>query len=399
MHITHICPRFKEIHGGGEPVLFNLFQELSGLGFKNTIHTYNYPDSMRPLLDSRVELKELPRVFNRSFENVLLAGFYDLFCSSFLSTLIFRDTDVVCFHTENVIPALLFYKLAGGRKPTLYFCFQPPRFAYDTTEETARAGGALGLLAPLFKSIYGPFDKITVRLADEIATFSTGYKQWIECIYNTSGVKVLPPGVEKPQRTHLLPKNITTRLSKPGSKSLLFVGKLVTWKNIDRLINVTAIVREQLPDICLLVVGDGPCTVSLKRQTTETGLEENVIFCGYVSAEEVFSYCAVADLFVLLEKNVSFGLSLIEANAMGVPVMAFQGGGPTDIIDEDRNGFLLPVDMTDERIAERIISYLNDEAKMKMMREYALEISRKFTWRRFAEEFAEVVKNLAQKGI
>jgi len=244
MHLTHICPRFKEIHGGGEPVLFHLFHELCDLGFKSTIYTYNYPDSMLPLLDSRVELKELPGIFNRSFENVLLSGFYDLFCSVFLSICAFRDTDVVCFHTENAIPALLSYKLTGGNKPTLYFCFQPPRFAYDTTKETARAGGTVGLLVPVLKAIYRPFDRLTVRLADKIATFSTGYKRWIESIYNVSDVKVLPPGVEKPQNIRPLPKNIATRLSKPGYKSLLFVGKLVTWKNIDRLINVTAMVRE-----------------------------------------------------------------------------------------------------------------------------------------------------------
>jgi len=399
MHLTHICPRFKEIHGGGEPVLFHLFHELCDLGFKSTIHTYNYPDSMRPLLDSRVELKELPGIFNRSFGNVLLSGFYDMFCSSFLSTRIFRDTDVVCFHTENVIPALLSYKLAGGRKPTLYFCFQPPRFAYDTTKETARAGGTVGLLVPILKAIYRPFDRLTVRLADKVATFSTGYKRWIETIYDVSDVKVLPPGVEKPQNIHLLPKNIATRLSKPGSKSLLFVGKLVTWKNIDRLINVTAMVREQFPDIRLMIVGDGPCKDSLKRQTADMGLDKNVIFCGYVSAEDVFSYCEAADLFVLLEKNISFGLSLIEANAIGLPAMAFQGGGPNDIIEEEKNGFLLPIDVTDKGIAERIIGYLSDEKKIQSMRGHAFAVSRKFTWRRFGEEFAEVVKDLAQNSI
>jgi glycosyltransferase involved in cell wall biosynthesis len=394
MHLTHICPRFKEIHGGGEPVLFHLFHELCDLGFKNTIYTYNYPNSMLPLLDSRVELKGLPRIFNRSFENVLLSGFYDLFCSIFLTIRAFRDTDVVCFHTENVIPALLSYKLAGGSKPTLYFCFQPPRFAYDTTKETACAGGTVGLLVPILKAIYRPFDRLTVRLAGKVATFSTGYKQWIECIYNVSDVKVLPPGVEKPQNITPLPKNIAKKLSKLGSKSLLFVGKLVTWKNIDRLINVTAIVREQLPDIRLLIVGDGPCMDSLKRQTTDMGLDNNVIFSGYVSAKNVFSYCAVADLFVLLEKNVSFGLSLIEANAMGLPAMAFQGGGPNDIIEEERNGFLLPVDMTDKGIAERIIGYLSDEKKIQSMKGHAFAVSRKFTWRRFGEAFAEVVKDL-----
>lgn len=396
MHLTHICPRFKEIHGGGEPVLFHLFHELCELGFKNTIYTYNYPDSMLPLLDSRVELKGLPGVFNRNFENVLFSGFYDLFCSVFLSIRALRDTDFICFHTENVIPALLSYKLIGGSKPTLYFCFQPPRFAYDTTKETARAGGTLGLLVPALKTIYKPLDRLTVRLADKVATFSTGYKRWIESIYNVSDVRILPPGVEKPQKIRPLPKNISTRLSKPGSKSLLFVGKLVTWKNIDRLIHVTAVVREQFPDICLMVVGDGPCMASLKKQTADMGLDENVIFCGYVSAQDVFSYCEAADLFVILEKNISFGLSLIEANAAGLPAMAFHGGGPNDIIEEEKNGFLLPTDMTDKGIAERITGYLSDQEKMESMRGHAISVSRKFTWRRFGEAFSEIVKELAE---
>jgi len=143
-----------------------------------------------------------------------------------------------------------------------------------------------------------------------------------------------------------------------------------------------------------MVVGDGPCKDSLKRQTADMGLDNNVIFCGYVSAEDVFSYCEAADLFVLLEKNVSFGLSLIEANAVGLPAMAFQGGGPKDIIEEEKNGFLLPIDVTDKGIAERIIGYLSDVKKIQSMRGHAFAVSRKFTWRRFAEAFAEVVKEL-----
>ena len=39
MHITHICPRFKEVHGGGEPVLLNLFNNLAMLGYGTTVHT------------------------------------------------------------------------------------------------------------------------------------------------------------------------------------------------------------------------------------------------------------------------------------------------------------------------------------------------------------------------
>ena len=394
MHLTHICPRFKEVHGGGEPVLLQLFHHLSNLGIRNTVHTYNFPASMRNLLDHRTNLKELPKIVNRSFTNVLLAGFYDLFCSLFLAAGIEKDTDVVCFHTENVVPALFMYKLLMGRKPVFYFCFQPPRFAYDTAEESARAGGGLGKILPLFKAVYRPFDRFSVRQANKIATFSNGYKNWIESIYNVRDVAVIPPGVEMPQNSCKLPENILRALSKPKTQTLIFVGKLVAWKNVDRLLEITALIIKKIPTICLLIIGDGPCKNSLMRQARKLGIEQNVIFCGYVAGEHVFSYCRKADLLVLLEKNASFGLSLIEANATGLPVLAFEGGGPSDIIKDGMNGFLIGEDISDEQIAKIIIDFLMDRTKMESMRIQALQISEKFTWQRFAEIFADTLAKL-----
>jgi glycosyltransferase involved in cell wall biosynthesis len=394
MHLTHICPRFKEVHGGGEPVLLQLFHHLSNLGIRNTVHTYNFPASMRPLMDPRVRLKELPRIANRSFNNVLLAGFYDLFCSMFLGARVAKDTDVVCFHTENVVPALFLYNVFRDRKPVFYFCFQPPRFAYDTAEESAHAGGGLGKMLPLFKAIYRPFDKFSVRQSNKIATFSNGYKSWIESIYNVRDVAVIPPGVEIPQNNYKLPENILHALSRSKAQSLIFVGKLVTWKNVDRLLEITALINKRIPNIFLLIVGDGPCKDSLVQQAKKLGIEHNTIFCGYVAGEHVFSFCREADLLVLLEKNASFGLSLIEANATGLPVMALEGGGPSDIVQDGMNGFLVQEDVSDEQIAEIIIDYLTDEKKMQRMRKKALQISGKFTWPRFAELFAEAAGNL-----
>jgi glycosyltransferase involved in cell wall biosynthesis len=395
MHLTHICPRFKEIHGGGEPVLLHLFHYLSDMGVKNTVITYNYPVSMLSLLDDRVELKELPTFVNRSFDNPLVAGFYDMFCTILFLNNIPKETEAICFHTENVVPALFFYKLFGGKKPNLYFCFQPPRFAYDTTKETANAGGMMRLFMPLFKIFYRPFDKAAVTKADRVATFSNGYKRWIEEIYDVQDVSVIPPGVEKPERmTSNLPEAIAQRLAMPDIKTLICVGKLVNWKNVDRLISITSIIKRKIPNIRLLVVGDGPCMASLKNQTATMGLDENVIFCGYVSAENVFSFLAASDLLVLLEKNASFGLSLIEANAVGLPVMAFEGGGPSDIINDGKNGFLLPSDMPDDEIAESITRYMTNPNTITNMKKHSLSEAEQYTWRGFAEMFATLMEGI-----
>ena len=393
MHITHVCPRFKEIHGGGEPVVLHLLEELEALGIGNTLCTYNFPEPMQFLLNKNVKLTELPGFFNQSFKNPLLAGLFDLAATFFYTLLIPRKTNLVCFHMEGVVPALFLYTLFKRRKPTIYFCFQPPRFAYDTTSETIKAGGALGAFVPLLKSIYKPIDKAAVRRADTVATFSNGYRDWIHNIYHIDDINIIPPGVKIPDLIPSLPAEIKSKLSHPGALSLVCVGKLLTWKNIDRLIRITGILKNKFPGIRLLVVGDGPCMDSLVAQVKNDGLENIVIFCGYQAEENVFSFYKASDLLVLLEHNASFGLALVEANTMGIPVMAFEGGGPSDIIVEGENGFLLKNNASDYQIAELISNYLSDEKKKDKMRMHALDAAGRYTWANFARLF----KNMAQR--
>ncbi|MBU0482271.1 MAG: glycosyltransferase [Proteobacteria bacterium] len=391
MHITHICPRFKTFHGGGEPVLLNLFRELSQIGIDNTVLTCNIPENMQECLDNKIKLRTLPAFLRKEYNNVLLSGFVDLLSSVLLIFFIERNTDAVCFHTEGVIPGLFFYKSFLRTKPTLYFCFQPPRFAYDTTKETAISGGLLGFFVPIFKTVYRPFDRAAVRKADYVATFSKGYKQWIEDIYGIVDVKVIPPGVTAPTTLVRLPSEISLRLKEGKGKTLICVGKLVTWKHVDRLIDIVAILKKNHPVIRLLVVGDGPCLSSLKKQVTDLHLKEEIIFCGYVESEKVYSYCTHADLMVLMEKNASFGLAIVEANSVGLPVMAFSGGGPTDIICPGKNGYLLDPKMDNSGIAKSISNHLGNKTVMQQMSEESKKISSKYTWRKFTEMFIQTL--------
>lgn len=395
MHITHICPRFKEIHGGGEPVIINLLHQLCELGHRNCFLTYSLPESMQAMIDSRVDIRAQPQKKSMISGNVLLAGFLDLVSAVFLVKDIPADTDVVCFHTESVVPALFYYKLFDrNTKPTLYFCFQPPRFAYDTSKETARSGGLVGLLLPVFKAIYRPFDRIAVRRADKVVTFSNGYKKWIESIYRISEVQVIPPGVEIPDRVADVAEDIKKRIEGEASKVLICVGKLVQWKRVDRLINIIGLLAEKDSGIRLLVVGDGPCLPALREQVEQGSLQDKIVFTGYQPAKAVFSFCKISDLLVLLEKNASFGLALIEANAMGVPVMALEGGGPSDIVENGRNGILLPENNSDKEIASIIADFFSKPEIIASMREHAITVSREYTWRRFAEKFVSIARSL-----
>jgi len=396
IHITHIYPRFKKIHGGGEPVLIHLLNQLTFLGYKNTLHTCDLPDKMRHLIDERVSVKTPPKLLKKKFSHFLLQGFWDLMASSLLAIRIPEDCDVICFHTEGAVPALLVYKLFVRKKPCIYFCFQPPRFAYDTSKEIKRFGGIMSQLLPCFSGIYRPFDRYTVRLADKVLTFSTGYKKWIESIYDIKDVLVIPCGVKKPDVIPALSENISAKLSMPGTKTIIFAGKLIAQKNTDRLINIISIVKKRVNRIKCLIVGDGPCMESLRKQAGRMGLDGNIIFCGYVDSHEVFAYYSAADLFVILEKNVSFGLSIIEAHSCGLPALAFEGGGPSDIIEHGKNGFLQSPQNTDTDIANQIVEYLTNEEMMQRMRRTAGESSLKYTWQNFATTFADIATGMSK---
>lgn len=394
MHITHVFPKFKEVHGGAEPVIFNLLRCLGDQGIKNTLVTGGFPDSLGEQLDYRVELVTPPRAFTPSFKNVLLAAFANLTATAILPFFFPRQTDVVCFHTETVVPALALHKVLRRRQPAIYFCYQPPRFAYDTGAETSRSGGLVGRLVPLFAAAYRPFDRAAVKKAHSVFTFSTGYGKWIERIYGIKGVKVIPPGIQRPEKVPPLPPVIAKALEGKGPV-LCFTGKLTPWKNVDRLINITGLLRRKFPDIACLVVGNGPSLGALKEQVARMDLSDNILFPGYVGPGEVFSYYDVADLFVILEQNISFGLCLVEANSSGVPAMAFKAGGPLDIIEDGKNGFLIPPDENDQEIVKRIGNILKSSETLSSMEKHALETAARFTWERFAIRFANLAESIS----
>ncbi len=393
LKISHICPQFKEVHGGGETVLFRLFREFADLGYDNVVHTFKISGSMSAFMDDRVTVKGPPGLLEHNIKNPLLESLIDLVGSPFTLFKVDKDSDMVCFYTETTVPAMFFYKLFV-RKPCVYYCFQPPRFAYDAMESSVASGGGSRLfriLVPLFSAFYRKFDTFTAKMADKIVVFSGGYKEWVERLYGAKDARVLPPGVERPANLRPLPGEIAEKIG-PESKVMVFSGKFVTKKNIDRAINIVELVSKKIPEVKLLLVGDGPERENLKTLTREKELENTVIFTGFVdNNDDVFSYYNASHLAILLEKNVSFGLFLTEAAICGAPSVAFEGGGPSDIVKNGYNGQLFSEDASDERIADYVTACFSDPALLENLRKGAIESAERYDWRSFAKSYADII--------
>ena len=117
---------------------------------------------------------------------------------------------------------------------------------------------------------------------------------------------------------------------RPDRKLVGYVGRLANEKRVDDLA-----ILEKRDDIQLVIVGDGPARLRLERELP------NAKFVGYQSGEDLARYYASLDIFVHTGKHETFCQSIQEALASGVPVIAPNSGGPTDLVMHGWTGFLI----------------------------------------------------------
>lgn len=118
-----------------------------------------------------------------------------------------------------------------------------------------------------------------------------------------------------------------------GPMRFIFVGRLIDWKALDLVLEAMRRLRGHLP-ISLEIVGDGPMQQAWKASAEALGLSSLVEFSGWLSQSACADRMQRADVFVLPSLFECGGSVVLEAMAMGLPVIATRWGGPTDYLDE-----------------------------------------------------------------
>ncbi|MFK8181754.1 MAG: glycosyltransferase family 4 protein [Phormidesmis sp.] len=146
--------------------------------------------------------------------------------------------------------------------------------------------------------------------------------------------------------------------SKTGS-NLLYVGRLAAAKGLPVLLQSLATLKLECPDIHLTVVGDGEDRVALEAQAQTLNLENNVTFVGYQSPASVREYLQASDVFVMSSFAEGVPVVLMEAMMAGLPVVATQIAGVSELVEDGLNGFLVPPSNA-EALTGRIAALLAD---------------------------------------
>lgn len=188
-------------------------------------------------------------------------------------------------------------------------------------------------------------------------------------------------GVTRPM--HVLPTGIPLSRFNAGQRSrfrnhydiaeerpvALYVGRAAHEKNIDFLIEVLHEALAQVPDLLLLIAGEGPALDHLKDQVKDLGLTDSARFVGYLDRTTELPDCyAAADAFVFASRTETQGLVLLEAMAAGLPVIAIAEMGTRDILTPESGAIAPPMHV--ETFASEVVRVmrhpeLRDEMRQK----------------------------------
>ena len=124
----------------------------------------------------------------------------------------------------------------------------------------------------------------------------------------------------------------------PGNLVVGSVGRLVPVKGFGAFLKAGQLVRHELPNVTLLLIGDGPSRTDLMTTAERYGLGEHVIFTGHRS--DVLQLISAMDVFVISSLHEGIPTVLLEAMSVGVPVVSTAVGGMPEVIDES-SGFLV----------------------------------------------------------
>ena len=210
-----------------------------------------------------------------------------------------------------------------------------------------------------------------------------------QLVGSATKAEVLPMGVD----TDIFRRADKAQTPKSDRLTILFVGRLYPIKGVNFLVEALAMLRENRYDAELIIVGDGEQRQSLESQVASSGLAGHVKFVGRVSNRQLPAYyqqaAMVAVPSVVLASGETEGMPVVilEAMACGVPVVASDVGGVSDLIRDGDNGML--VEPAKPRELARAMEQV--AANRERMSENAYNTGQKYSWKNIGQAYLDAM--------
>ncbi len=276
------------------------------------------------------------------------------------------DADIVLSSSHSVAKGVL----TNSKQLHICYCHTPMRYAWDLYHQYINASGLQrgikGKIAKYFLHKIRIWDYISSQRVDHFIANSKYIARRIEKNYGRRADVIYPPvDVDK----------FTVKESKDDY--YLVVARFVPYKKVD----VAVKAFSKMPDKKLIVVGSGPDKVKLKEVAAQ-----NVEFLGYQSDEELVNLMQRAKAFIYPAEE-DFGITIVEAQAAGTPVISYGIGGASETVVDGKTGILF-TEQTVSSLTSAIERFDKDfETDSNLIREHSLKFSRS----RFEKEIKSFV--------
>ena len=171
------------------------------------------------------------------------------------------------------------------------------------------------------------------------------------------------------------------------------VARLVPWKRVDGILDVIA----KLPDVGLVVIGEGPDRSALERRVRQLGITDRVYMAGAKTKPETVGLMAACDIFVLNSTYEGLPHVILEAMSIGLPVVATSAGGTPEVVEDGINGRLIPV-QDDQSLENAIKDLLESPDLQRRLSEGGKKVIERFSEERMLAETEALLKGVVESS-
>ncbi|MCW5960114.1 MAG: N-acetyl-alpha-D-glucosaminyl L-malate synthase BshA [Pyrinomonadaceae bacterium] len=211
---------------------------------------------------------------------------------------------------------------------------------------------------------YLPITKYGLQQSNGVTAVSRFLKQATIETFDFDEIEVIPNFICPAHYQRIDESPLKTEFSPNGENLLTHVSNFRPVKRPVDCIEILAAVRNEVSNVKLLMVGDGPERAASEYRARQLNVAEFVHFVG--KRENIADYLGISDVFLLPSELESFGLAALEAQACEVPVVATRIGGIPEVVIENETGFLSEVGNV-QKMSENVVTLLSDE---KMRRDF-----------------------------
>ena len=348
---------YPAIFGGGEYIFYHWAKELVKKGHEIFVITQRLQGEKS---DEIVDGIKIFRVGSPvSLSGTLPIGIYSnlsyLLKSYFKGNKIIKECDIDLIHSNTYVPVISAQWCANKTKiphvatvHDVYFTSQKNFWSSWSKQENMSF--ATKILGPYIEK------KIAKTNVTLFHTVSEQSKIDLQKLGTKKAINVIPNGIN--------PNDYELDTSK--KKQVIFVGRLIFYKNVGVVVDAFTKVIKEIPDAKLIVVGDGPSKQDLINQTKSLKLENNVFFMGRVTSETKVKLINESKILVNPSLIEGFGIVVLEGFACGKPVLVSDSKPLSDLVDDDVDGFVVENNKS-ELWAKKIIQLFNDESLARQM--------------------------------